>query len=141
MGVLKFALSSSWSSTSWQSKPLAQAVPYDDEEHLSAVTSRLAELPELVPANEIDQLSQLMTLAARGEVFIIQAGDCAEAFRDAQPEIVTCKRRLIVDQAGWLAEGLGVPVVAIGRIAGQYTKPRSRCFETLSCGSVVHAVS
>lgn len=103
--------------------------------------SRLAQLPDLVPAHEIDQLSQLMTHAARGEVFIIQGGDCAEAFCDAQPEIVTCKRRLMAEQAQCLSEGIGLPVVAIGRIAGQYAKPRSKCFEPLSCGSVVHAVS
>ena len=141
MGISKITPDSSWFSTSWQSKPVGQPITYQDEEHLSAVTSRLAELPELVPAHEIDQLSQLMTRAARGEVFVIQGGDCAEAFRDAQPEIVTCKRRLMVDQAQCLAEGLGLPVVGIGRIAGQYSKPRSSCFETLSCGSVVHAVS
>lgn len=141
MKTPKIAPNSSWSPTSWQSKPVAQPVIYEDQEHLSAVISRLAQLPDLVPAHEIDQLSQLMTNAARGEVFIIQGGDCAEAFRDAQPEIVTCKRRLMAEQAQCRSEGIGLPVVAIGRIAGQYAKPRSKCFETLSCGSVVHAVS
>ena len=141
MKTPKIAPSSSWSPTSWQSKPVAQQITYEDQEHLSAVTSRLAQLPDLVPAHEVDQLSQLMTHVARGEVFVIQGGDCAEAFRDAQPEIVTCKRRLMADQARCLSEGLGLPVVAIGRIAGQYSKPRSNCSETLSCGSVVDAVS
>lgn len=141
MKVPKLASTSFWSPTSWQSKPIAQPIIYDDQKHLSAVTSRLAQLPDLVPAHEIDQLSQLMAHAARGEVFVIQGGDCAEAFRDAQPEIVTCKRQLMADQAQCLSEGMGLPVVAVGRIAGQYCKPRSSCFETLSCGSVVQAVS
>ena len=141
MKTPKIAPSSSWSATSWQSKPIAQQITYEDQEHLSAVTSRLAQLPDLVPAHEVDQLSQLMTYVARGEVFVIQGGDCAEAFRDVQPEIVTCKRRLMVDQAQCLSEGMGLPVVAIGRIAGQYAKPRSNCSETLSCGSIVDAVS
>ena len=136
----KIVPSSSWSPTSWEGKPVAQQILYEDQEHLSAVTSRLEELPDLVPAHEIDQLSEMMTHAARGEVFVIQGGDCAEAFRDVQPEIVNSKRRLIVDQARSLSEGMGVPVVAIGRIAGQYSKPRSNCFEALSCGDVVSAV-
>ena len=131
---------SSWSPSSWQGKPVAQPIIYEDQEHLSAVISRLAQLPDLVPAHETDQLCQIMAHAAKGEVFVIQGGDCAEAFRDAQPEIVTCKRRLMADQAECLSEGIGLPVVAIGRIAGQYSKPRSSCFETLSCGSVVSTV-
>ena len=141
MKIPKIVPKSPWSPTSWQSKPVAQPIIYEDQEHLSTVLSRLAQLPDLVPAHEIDQLSQLMAHAAKGEVFIIQGGDCAEAFRDAQPEIITSKRRLIAEQAECLSEGIGLPVVAIGRIAGQYSKPRSNCFETLSGGSVVHAVS
>ena len=79
--------SSSWSPTSWQGKPVAQHISYEDQEHLSAVISRLAGLPDLVPAHEIDQLSELMTHAARGEVFVIQGGDCAEAFRPSSKPV------------------------------------------------------
>ena len=133
--------SCSWTPSSWQQKPVAQQIPYEDQEHLAKVTSRLAELPDLVPPHEIDRLSQLLAHVAQREAFVIQGGDCAEAFCDVQLDIVNSKRELLVDQAQYLSEGLKMPVIAIGRIAGQYSKPRSNCFETLSCGTVTSAVS
>ncbi|PVH92464.1 3-deoxy-D-arabino-heptulosonate 7-phosphate synthase [Periconia macrospinosa] len=131
--------SPAWSTTSWKEKPMAQPIEYDDQEHLSEVIKRLENLPDLVPRYEIDQLSLLMQFAAQGQLFFIQGGDCAEAFSDIKPHIIKLKQELLIAQAEILSDGLGVPVVPIGRIAGQYSKPRSSCFETLSCGSVVNA--
>lgn len=133
-------VSHAWSPTTWKEKPVAQPIDYEDQEHLSEVITRLTNLPDLVPRYEIDQLSLLMLSAARGQIFFIQGGDCAEAFSDVRPDIIKSKQDLLIAQAEILSEGLGMPVVPIGRIAGQYSKPRSSCYETLSCGTVVNAV-
>jgi 3-deoxy-7-phosphoheptulonate synthase len=135
------ASSPAWSPTSWQDRPIAQPIEYEDQEHLNEAIKRLKDLPDLVPRYEIDQLSLLMRFAAQGQIFLIQGGDCAEAFSDIRPDIIKAKQQLLIQQAKILSEGLEKPVVPIGRIAGQYSKPRSSCFETLSCGTVVHAVS
>ncbi|KAH8704556.1 3-deoxy-D-arabino-heptulosonate 7-phosphate synthase, partial [Phaeosphaeriaceae sp. PMI808] len=128
-----------WSPTSWKQKPVAQPIHYEDQDHLADVTARLSNLPDLVPAHEIDQLSLLMVFAARGQVFIIQGGDCAEAFSDIRLDIIKSKQDLLITQSKILSEGLNMPVIPVGRIAGQYSKPRSSCFETLSCGDVVNS--
>jgi 3-deoxy-7-phosphoheptulonate synthase len=133
-------VSHAWTPTSWKEKPVAQPIHYEDQEHLSDVLTRLNSLPDLVPSHEIDQLSLLMRFAAQGQIFFIHGGDCAEAFCDVRPDIIRSKQDLLFAQTGILSERLGVPVVPIGRIAGQYAKPRSSCYETLSCGSVVNAV-
>jgi 3-deoxy-7-phosphoheptulonate synthase len=133
-------VSHAWTPTSWKEKPVDQPIHYEDQEHLSDVVARLTSLPDLVPSYEIDQLSLLMRFAAQGHIFFIQGGDCAEAFDDVRPNIIRSKQDLLLAQTGILSENLGVPVVPIGRIAGQYSKPRSSCYETLSCGSVVNAV-
>ncbi|KAF2854603.1 DAHP synthetase [Plenodomus tracheiphilus IPT5] len=120
-----------WSPTSWKQKPVAQPTNHEDQEHLSG-------LPDLVSTQEIDQLSLLVVFAARGQVFIMQGGDCAEAFSDVRPDIIKSKQDLLIARSKYLSDGLGKPVVLIGRIAGQFSKPQTSCFETLSCGEVVN---
>lgn len=130
-----------WSLTSWKDKPIEQSIAYTDEQALMSALSRLSDLPDLVPIHEIDRLSEILQSVARGQLFVIQGGDCEEAFHDVLQPIVSSKRQLLADQAQILSDGLQLPVIPIGRIAGQYSKPRSNCHEQLSCGTVVNAVS
>lgn len=132
-------MSAHWTPTSWQTRTVAQDIVYEDKEGLQKALDKLAELPDLVPASEIDQLNQMMAFVAEGNAFLIQGGDCAEAFKDMKPELIKSKQNLLRTQADIIANGLGVPVVPIGRIAGQYSKPRSNPFETLADGRVVNA--
>jgi hypothetical protein len=135
------AIPEPWSINTWQSKSIAQPIIYEDEDKLSKTLVQLAALPDLVPTQEIDQLCETLLFAARGQMFVVQGGDCAEAFHEITRPIVSGKRELLVAQAKTLSEGLGKPIIPIGRIAGQYSKPRSNCYETLSCGSRVNSVS
>lgn len=128
-----------WSCSSWQRKPVAQEIEYANEEHLGDVCEQLQKLPELVSEQEVERLNSLLEQAANGKAFVIQGGDCAEAFNDINPEIVALKQSLLVNQATFLGKELYCPIVTIGRIAGQYSKPRSRCQEQLLCGRTVNA--
>ncbi|KAL9616283.1 MAG: hypothetical protein Q9160_008823 [Pyrenula sp. 1 TL-2023] len=128
-----------WSPLSWRNYPVSQEIEYPEPQVLDHACRKISHLPPLVPTHEIDALCQRMALVANGEAFVIQGGDCAESFADVQVDIVNAKRSLLSEQAATLEEALGVPIVQIGRIAGQYSKPRTLCKETLSCGSIVNA--
>lgn len=131
------APSTDWSPLSWCDRPVAQAITYSDPALLDRACKHLAGLPPLISNVEIEDLRLSMALASNGQAFIIQAGDCAEAFNDVQVDIVNSKRTLIREQAGTLEKALAIPVLQIGRIAGQYAKPRTISKESLPCGSVV----
>lgn len=134
-----FVASPAWSRSSWQNKPVAQAIEYANNAHLGDVCEQLRKLPGVVSRQEVERLNYLLKQAATGKAFIIQGGDCAEAFNDINPETVALKQSLLIDQAAILGEAFGCPIVTIGRIAGQYSKPRSKCQEQLSCGRTVNA--
>lgn len=93
-------------------------------------------MPPLVTPAQIDHACDILADAASGKAFIIQGGDCAESFDDVRYDIVRSKRALLAKQQQILQTFLRKPVVEIGRIAGQYAKPRSTISETLSCGTV-----
>lgn len=128
-----------WTRHSWQSKPVAQAIEYANKHDLDDVCTQLSTLPNLTTAHEVNTLNALLEQAALGNAFIIQGGDCAEAFSDVNPQTVALKQGLLATQARFLESQLECPVISIGRIAGQYSKPRSKCHERLACGSVVDA--
>lgn len=86
--------------------------------------------PPLVHSGEIGALKRDIAAAARGERFLLQAGDCAERFIDCQPQIVADKLKMLLQMGFILADGSGLPVTRIGRIAGQYAKPRTEEYET-----------
>ncbi|KAL2265886.1 hypothetical protein VTJ83DRAFT_6986 [Remersonia thermophila] len=130
---------SEWTADSWTSKVAAQAVQYADIDGLRQTCSLLRELPPLVSDWEVDQLRERLSHAALGSGFIIQGGDCAESFADVKWDIVKRKVDLLFAQSQILEEALQVPTTVIGRIAGQFAKPRSNLFETLPSGEVVHA--
>ncbi|WP_433871545.1 3-deoxy-7-phosphoheptulonate synthase [Saccharopolyspora sp. CA-218241] len=114
--------------------PAAQQPDWPDTELLDQVRRTLAERPGLVAEDEIEQLSAALADAARGRALVLQGGDCAEPFADAAPATVRRKVDHLRGLASVLRSGTALPVVTIGRIAGQYAKPRSARFETLPDG-------
>ncbi|ESK94376.1 phospho-2-dehydro-3-deoxyheptonate aldolase [Moniliophthora roreri MCA 2997] len=114
-----------WSPSSWKSKSIAQDVQYDDKEKLSNVLSKLGTLPPLVTPSEIERLRYQLGLVQRNEAFLLHAGDCAESFDACTHENISAKIGLILSFSLILVWGGRLPVVRIGRIAGQYAKPRS----------------
>jgi 3-deoxy-7-phosphoheptulonate synthase len=129
-----------WSPDSWRSKPIhAQAVHYEDEDVLIDTCRTLRTLPPLVSITQINVARAQFAKAARGEAFILQGGDCAESFEDVQMDIIGSKVSLLTEQASILQSSLGLRVATVGRIAGQYAKPRSSPFETLEDGTKIHA--
>jgi 3-deoxy-7-phosphoheptulonate synthase len=110
---------------SWRGLPAEQQPDWPDRQRLSAVTSELAGLPPLVFAGECDVLKQRLAAVARGEAFVLQGGDCAETFAGATAEAVRAKLQTLLQMAVVLTYGASVPVVKIGRMAGQFAKPRS----------------
>ena len=115
---------------SWRVLPTAQRPDWPDAAHLRAVEAELAEQPPLVFAGECDQLRDRLAAVARGEAFVLQGGDCAETFAGATADSVRSRLETLLQMAVVLTYAASVPVVKIGRMAGQFAKPRSRPTET-----------
>ncbi|KAG9494832.1 hypothetical protein J7337_013061 [Fusarium musae] len=128
-----------WTPDSWRSKYAAQAVEYRDAYALEDVCLSLKQLPPLVSRLEIEQARVRFYHVALGRGFIIQGGDCAESFHDIQHDIIHRKVDLLHQQSQILEDAIGKPVIPLGRIAGQYAKPRSNPLEVLPSGETVHA--
>lgn len=107
-----------------------QQPSYDDPAALAAAVARLRTLPPLVFAGECDELKAKIAAASRGEAFLLQGGDCAETFVDATADNTRNKLRVLLQMAVVLTYAASVPVVKVGRLAGQYAKPRSSDTET-----------
>ncbi|RHZ55735.1 class II DAHP synthetase family protein [Aspergillus thermomutatus] len=132
--------SDTWTPQSWRKRQaIAQEIEYKEPWALEEVLSTVASLPPLVSTVKIELARQHFAAAARGEAFILQGGDCAESFQDVRPLIVQQKVQLLHEQSRLISDALGLPVVTVGRIAGQYAKPRSCPFETLADGSQVYS--
>jgi len=119
-----------WHPASWQSKPAAQQPVYPDREALEAVIAQLSRLPPLVVSWEIEALKEEIAAAQRGERFVLQGGDCAETFHDCESDQIAKKLKILLQMSLVLIYGLKKPVIRIGRMAGQYAKPRSAETET-----------
>ncbi|MDH6579999.1 3-deoxy-7-phosphoheptulonate synthase class II [Kitasatospora sp. MAP5-34] len=115
---------------SWQSLPAAQQPEWPDPEALRKSLADLASYPPLVFAGECDELRARLGAVARGEAFLLQGGDCAEAFDGVSAEQIRNKLKTLLQMAAVLTYAGSVPVVKVGRIAGQYSKPRSKSTET-----------
>lgn len=113
----------------WPELPEAQRIPWPDSAALDQVAGVLKGLPPLVQARESGLLSQRLAAAERGESFVLMAGDCAETFDANTAESIRARIRTLLQMAVVLTYGASVPVVKIGRLAGQYFKPRSRPIE------------
>ncbi|MCC5876078.1 MAG: 3-deoxy-7-phosphoheptulonate synthase [Candidatus Sumerlaeia bacterium] len=118
-----------WTPLSWREFPVAQAPAYPDPEHLERVTNRLSTLPPLVSSWEVERLRERLAEAAVGKRFVLQGGDCAETFADCTPGAIANKLKILLQMSLVLVDGLKLPIVRIGRIAGQYAKPRSSHIE------------
>ncbi|TDC21461.1 3-deoxy-7-phosphoheptulonate synthase class II [Streptomyces sp. 8K308] len=121
---------SSHHTPAWRDLPAAQQPDYPDTEALRAVVADLESYPPLVFAGECDQLRARMGAVARGEAFLLQGGDCAEAFDQVGADQIRAKLKTLLQMSAVLQYAAAVPVVKVGRIAGQYSKPRSKPTET-----------
>jgi 3-deoxy-7-phosphoheptulonate synthase len=109
----------------WRQLPAAQQPTWPDDAELRAVSATLSALPPLVVASEVDQLRERLAAVARGEAFLLQGGDCAETFQTSSQADIAGKVRVLLQMAVVLTYGASMPVVKLGRVAGQYAKPRS----------------
>ncbi|MGH8177889.1 MAG: class II 3-deoxy-7-phosphoheptulonate synthase [Steroidobacter sp.] len=119
-----------WHPASWQGKPAQQQPTYPDKAALDSAVAALSRLPPLVVSWEIEALKEDIAAAQRGERFVLQGGDCAESFDDCESDKIAKKLKILLQMSLVLLYGLKKPVVRIGRMAGQYAKPRSADTET-----------
>ena len=118
-------MTQAWTPSSWQFHPAAQQPEWPDEVGLLAAVKTIASYPPLVFAGEARSLQSSLAQVAAGNAFLLQAGDCAESFDDFSANSIREKLRVILQMAVVLTYSMGVPVVKVGRIAGQFAKPRS----------------
>ncbi|WP_420325213.1 class II 3-deoxy-7-phosphoheptulonate synthase [Mameliella sp.] len=114
-----------WQKTNWRAKPRVQMPEYTDAEALHAVEAQLAKYPPLVFAGEARTLKSHLAAAGRGEAFLLQGGDCAESFDQFSADAIRDTFKVMLQMAMVLTYGAKVPVVKVGRMAGQFAKPRS----------------
>jgi 3-deoxy-7-phosphoheptulonate synthase len=119
----------SWTPSTWRARPAAQQPDWPDGGALDDVLKQLASRPPLVFAGEVRQLTSSLAGVAAGRAFVLQAGDCAESFEAFTADAIRDKLKVILQMAVVLTYGAGVPVVKMGRIAGQFAKPRSSATE------------
>ena len=115
----------SWTPNSWRSKTALQMPEYPDSEHLNNVEREIASFPPLVFVGEAQRLKSSLAKVAKGEGFLLQGGDCAESFAEFSPNNIRDTFRVLLQMAVVLTFGGGLPVVKVGRLAGQFAKPRS----------------
>ncbi len=119
-----------WNPTSWQSREATQQATYPDQQALDKAVADLSRLPPITTSWEVDALKEQIARAQRGEAFVLQGGDCAESFYDCTSESIVAKLKILLQMSLVMLHGLKKPVVRVGRMAGQYAKPRSADMET-----------
>ncbi|NWH07227.1 MAG: 3-deoxy-7-phosphoheptulonate synthase class II [Alphaproteobacteria bacterium] len=124
-------MSAAWSPTSWRGLPVQQVPTYPDLDKLASVEARLKRFPPLVFAGEARSLMRALGEVAEGRAFLLQGGDCAESFAEFHPDNIRDTFRVLLQMAVVLTYAASLPVVKVGRIAGQFAKPRSAPTETL----------
>jgi 3-deoxy-7-phosphoheptulonate synthase len=120
----------SWHAASWQSRPAQQQPVYADPKALERIVAQISRLPPIVVSWEIEALRARLAAAQRAEAFVLQGGDCAEVFAECESDVITKKLKILLQMSLVLVHGLKKPIVRIGRMAGQYAKPRSADSET-----------
>ena len=120
-----------WSPSSWQDAPIKQQPTWPDARAYEAALKQIASMPPLVFAGEARSLQSSLARVAAGNAFLLQAGDCAESFEEFSADNIREKLRVILQMAIVLTYSMGVPVVKVGRMAGQFAKPRSSDTETI----------
>ena len=119
-----------WHSASWQSKPVQQQPAYSDVKALERAVAHLSRLPPIVVSWEVEALRERLAAAQRGQAFLLQGGDCAETFADCESDTIAKKLKILLQMSLVLLHGLKKPIIRVGRMAGQYAKPRSADMET-----------
>jgi len=119
-----------WTPSSWQKKIVTQLPTYPDAEALNSVLDRLAQLPPLVTSWEIESLKDQLAEAAEGKAFLLQGGDCSESLDDCDNDSIVRNLKVLMQMSFVLIYGSMKKIVRVGRVAGQYAKPRSNNTET-----------
>ncbi|HOQ90028.1 MAG TPA: 3-deoxy-7-phosphoheptulonate synthase class II [Candidatus Hydrogenedentes bacterium] len=127
-----------WHPGSWRTYPLYQYPPYDDPMGVQRVTENLRGYPPLVAPGEVELLTEALAEAAAGRRFLLQGGDCAERFSDCTAASITARLQVLLQMSLVLTYATRKPVIRVGRMAGQYAKPRSADTETVN-GQVLPA--
>ncbi|WP_460428696.1 3-deoxy-7-phosphoheptulonate synthase, partial [Azotobacter armeniacus] len=120
-----------WSPDSWRVKPIQQQPEYPDAIHLTQAEQTLAGYPPLVFAGEARELRRLFGEVSQGRAFLLQGGDCAESFAEFSSTKIADTLKVLLQMAIAMTFAAGCPVVKVGRMAGQFAKPRSACSETV----------
>jgi 3-deoxy-7-phosphoheptulonate synthase len=115
----------------WRTLPRAQTPPWPDQAAVDEVGEVLNTVPPIVAPYEVDQLRDRLALVADGKAFLLQGGDCAETFADNTESHLLANARTLLQMAVVLTYGASLPVIKVGRVAGQYTKPRSSATDAL----------
>ena len=120
-----------WQPNSWRDHPIKQVPDYPDAEKLASVEAKLAAMPPLVFAGEAQSLKRQLGEVAEGRAFLLQGGDCAESFAEFSANNIRDSFKVILQMAVVLTFGASMPVVKVGRVAGQFAKPRSSPMEAI----------
>jgi 3-deoxy-7-phosphoheptulonate synthase len=120
-----------WTKSTWRDRPRIQMPDYPDQAALQSVEAQLSKYPPLVFAGEVRALKKKLGAAAAGEAFLLQGGDCAESFAEFTADSIRDTFKVLLQMAIVLTYGAKVPVVKVGRMAGQFAKPRSAGMETI----------
>ncbi|WP_257296296.1 class II 3-deoxy-7-phosphoheptulonate synthase [Endozoicomonas sp. YOMI1] len=122
----------SWTVDSWRHMPLLQLPEYPDQEKLGRVEQELAAMPPLVFAGEVNELRNRLAEATEGRAFLLQGGDCAESFLEFSANNIRDTFKVMMQMAVVLTFGAACPVIKVGRLAGQFAKPRTSGSETIN---------
>ena len=114
-----------WHPASWQTREASQQPLYKDSARLEETIAQLGKLPPLVTSWEVEALKSQLAAAQRGEAFLLQGGDCAENFDECSSDNIVQKLKILLQMSLVLVVALKKPVIRVGRMAGQYAKPRS----------------
>lgn len=128
--VQEVSVPENWSPGSWKEFKALQQASYPDQEALSRVLGKLSDLPPLVTSWEINSLREQIAEAQEGRRFMLQGGDCAENFSECSSSLIANRLKVLLQMSLVLMHGLQMPVLRVGRYAGQYAKPRSSDWET-----------
>ena len=125
-------MADSWAPDSWRDKPIRQVPVYEDIERLAEISAQLHTFPPLVFAGEARKLKRTLGDVCEGKAFLLQGGDCAESFAEFHPDNIRDTFRVLLQMAVVLTFGAASPIVKVGRLAGQFVKPRSAPTETIN---------
>lgn len=121
-----------WHPLSWNSKPIEQLPEYPNTEELQRAFDKLQDLPPLITSWEIESLKEKLATVSNGKAFLLQGGDCAETFDACRAPKIVNMLKVMLQMSFILVHEMGTPVIRLGRIAGQYAKPRSKDYEEIN---------